>query len=234
MAAWLAAARDDIVVSHRSAAGLYRLPGILPGAVELTAWAGPPLRLAGGRCHSTTGLDPAVIVSLGPFAATGVARTIVDLAGAGLDRSLLEKMVSYACRQRLCSERDLDSLLLRLGGKGRAGTTQLRSILAARAGGDSGLEDRWLRILTRAGLRPPALQHQVVVGGRVLVMDFAWPAVRAGIEVDGWDVHRERQVWDHDHEKMNAYLEAGWRVLFVTSRTDPHDVLRQLPLFISR
>jgi hypothetical protein len=41
-------------------------------------------------------------------------------------------------------------------------------------------------------------------------------------------------VWDRDHDKVNAYAEAGWTVLFVTSRTPPADVARQLRQFISR
>ncbi|MGH9281960.1 MAG: hypothetical protein ACRD0S_03375 [Acidimicrobiales bacterium] len=233
MGAWLAADRDDIVVSHRGAGGLHRLPGILPGAVELTARSGPPLRLSGARCHSTTELDCSDTTRIGPFAATTPARTILDLAGQELDRSLLSKIVAHACRLRLCAERDLDELLARLAGPGRGGVKELRTILADRSGGDSGLEDRWLRLLTAAGLRPPSLQYQLVVDGRVLVLDFAWPAARVGIEVDGWAVHRERHVWDRDHDKINAYLEAGWRVLFVTSRTVPAGVFRQLRCLLS-
>ena len=231
MGAYLASDRQDVAASHRAAGGLLGLPGILPGAVELTAFGGRRLELAGALCHTTAGEIEADTTRIGAFRSTNAARTIVDLAG-DLSPLLLERVVAHACRQRLCSGRDLDRMLLRRGGRGRAGTAQLRSILADRAGGDSGLEDRWLRILTAAGLRPPARQHQIVVGGRVLVLDFAWPAFKVGLEVDGWAVHRERHVWDRDHDKVNAYLEAGWRVLFVTSRTRPGDVLRQLHLFI--
>ncbi|MGH9177872.1 MAG: hypothetical protein ACRD0N_04885 [Acidimicrobiales bacterium] len=231
MAAYLAAGAVGVVASHRAAAGLHCFPGVLPGAVELTVHDGRRLRLDGVRCHSTNELGGDQIVRAGPFAATSPARTVVDLAG-DLDRHLLGRIVSHVCRKRLCSERDLDRLLHRVGGPGRPGTRLLRSILADRAGGDSDLEERWLRLLINAGLRPPALQYQVVVGGRVLLLDFAWPLFKVGIEVDGWDPHRERHVWDHDHDKINAYLEAGWRVLFVTSRTRPEHVFRPLRAFI--
>lgn len=228
MAACLAAGRK-VVVSHRSAADLHRLPGILPGAVELTS-TGPPLRLNGARCHSTTCLAPDDVVPIGPFLVTNAARTVADLAGAGLHASLLARIVAHALRQRLCSTTDLER---QLEGR-RSGTEALRSLLRDHLGGDSHLEARWLRILAAAGLRPPVLQHQVVVGAGVLVLDFAWPQLRLGVEVDGWDVHRDRRVWDHDHDKVNAYLEAGWRVLFVTSRTRPADVVRQLRRFTSQ
>lgn len=231
MAAYLAAGGDDLVVSHRAAGGLHRLPGILPGAVDLTAPSGRQLRLDGARCHSTTRLLPDEVVRREGFPTTSPARTILDLA-AGMDRVLLGTIVTHACRKRLCTEGDLQRQLRRHGGSGRSGSATLRSLLEDRAGGDSGLEDTWLRTLARAGMRPPALQHQVAVGRRVLLLDFAWPAQRVGVEVDGWDVHRERDVWDHDHDKVNAYAEAGWKVLFVTSRTPARDVLRQLRLFI--
>ena len=231
MAAYLAAG-TGAVASHRSAGGLLGLPGILAGAVELTV-TGPARRLAGARCHTTELLDHTDVVRVGGFEATSAVRTIIDLAGS-VHPTLLATMVAEASRRRLCSDAALGRRLAELGGSGRAGTVALRAVLAAREGGDSGLEDRWLRELVDRGLRPPALQHQVVLGRRVLVLDFAWPAERVGVEVDGWAVHRERAVWDRDHEKVNAYAEAGWTVLFVTSRTPPTDVARQLRQFISR
>lgn len=229
MAAYLAAGRDVVVVSHRAAAALHGFPGILQGAVELTSCTGRPIRLEGARCHSTTRLVPEDLVEVGPFLVTCPARAIVDLAGTGLHRSLLERIITHALRRHMCSVGDLERSLA----SARKGALVLRSLLQDHAGGDSDLEARWLRILARAGLRPPALQHQVVVGARVLLLDFAWPQERVGVEVDGWDVHRARPVWDHDHDKVNASLEAGWRVLFVTSRTAPADVIRQLARFTS-
>lgn len=231
MAASLAAG-TGAVASHRAAGGLHGLAGILPGAVELTV-PGPALRLAGARCHTTEFLDHTDVVRVGGFEATSAVRTIIDLAGS-VHPALLSTMVGEASRRRLCSDAALGRRLAEIGGRGRPGTAALRAVLAAREGGDSGLEDRWLRELAGRGLRPPALQHQVVVGPRVLVLDFAWPAERVGVEVDGWVVHRERAVWDRDHDKVNAYAEAGWTVLFVTSRTPPADVARQLRQFISR
>lgn len=234
MAAYLGAGSDRVVASHRAAAALHRSPGVLPGAVELMTWPGPPLRMSGAMCHSTTELVADDVVEVDGFRATCAARTIVDLAGAGLHRSLLERIVADACRRRLCCERDIEQRLLGPGSRQRRGARMLRSILVDCMGGDSLLEDRWLRLLASAGLRPPALQQQVVVGRRVLVLDFAWPASRVGMEVDGWAVHGDRHVWDHDHDKANAYAEAGWAVLFVTSRTAAEDVIRQLRQLTSR
>lgn len=229
----LLTAGPRVVASHDAAAGLYGFPGFVPGAVELTCVAGRPLRLEGATCHFARGIRPVHLDVVGGFRVTGPALTLLDLAGR-VSPYLLAKTVDFACRRRLCSLGDLQRCLDQVGGQGRVGTAALRRVLADRMGGDSDLEGRWLRILGRAGRWPPALQHQVVAGRRVLILDFAWPAQRVGIEVDGWDPHRDRSVWDHDHDKVNAYLEAGWRVLFVTSNTPPGDVLRQLDRFLSR
>lgn len=230
MAAYLVAG-PSAVVSYRAAAGLHRLRGFLAGAVELTS-PGRALRLRGARCHSASLLEDDVTVVRG-FRATSASRTVLDIAGK-VDPVLLRRIVGDAWRRRLLSRTDLQGVLERHGGRGHAGTEVLRQVAAEVAGGDSDLEAGWLRVLTSCGIRPPALQHQLVVAGRVYVLDFAWPSHRVGVEIDGWEFHRDRFTWDRDHDKANAYAEAGWTVLFVTSRTRREDVIRQLRRFISR
>ena len=229
MAACLAAG-PAAVASHRAAAGLHGLVGFLPGAVELTATR--LLRLSGVRCHVAPLARDDVVVVRG-FRATSPARTVFDVA-AEVEPALLRRVVGDAVRRRVCGAADLRRTLLASGGQGRAGTEALRAVVDDLAGGDSDLEARWLRALTSCGLRPAAFQHQLVVAGRVYVLDFAWPGARVGVEVDGWAFHRDRFTWDRDHDKANAYLEAGWRVVSVTSRTRHDDVVRQLRRFLAR
>lgn len=231
MAACLAGA-PHAVASHRAAGGLFGLPGIVPGAVEVTAPSSARRALEGGRCHSSGRLDAADVALVRNIPVVAPARTIIDLAGV-VDRFLLARIVDHALRHSLCSAPELRAVLDRVGGRGRPGTAVLRAVLGERLGSDSMLEGRWLRRLRDAGLTPPALQHQVVCRNRVLVLDFAWPHAHVGMEVDGWAFHGHRSAWDHDHDKINAYAEAGWRVLFVTSRTSPTDVVRQLGRFLA-
>jgi very-short-patch-repair endonuclease len=227
------AAGASVVASHRAAAGLHRFPGFLPGAVDVTRIDGRAPRLEGARCHATAAFRPDDRRSVLGIPTTCPARTVVDLAGE-VTATRLGAVVDHVRRRGLCSPAELVEALERLGGCGRAGAASLRRVLSDRVEGDSDLEARWLRLLRRAGLTPPALQHQVVAAGRVLLLDFAWPVARVGVEVDGWEPHQDRSVWDHDHDKANAYLEAGWRVVFVTSNTAPADVIRQLHRFICR
>lgn len=232
MAACLAGA-PTTVASHRAAGGLYRFPGIVAGAVEVTAPRSTRRTLTGVRCHATAELAPEDVVVVRNVPTCAPARTIVDLAGC-VDGRLLARIVDDSYRRGLCSPSDVDAAIGRVGTRGRAGVRALRSIIADRVVADSNLEATWLRRLAGAGLRPEALQHQVVVGSRVLVLDMAWPEHRVGVEVDGWEPHRTRSAWDRDHSKVNAYVEAGWRVLFVTSRTPRADTIRQLRHFLCR
>jgi very-short-patch-repair endonuclease len=226
------AAGPAVVASHRAAAGLYGFPSILAGAAEVTAMGAKTPRLAGVRAHQTGVFAPEHRHLILGIPVTSPARTIVDLAGQ-VSPYLLDRAVEHVLRRSLCTADELVQAFRQLAGQGRRGTVALRIALDDRLEVDSGLEARWLRVLTRAGMRPPALQHQVVVARRVLIMDFAWPAHRVGIEVDGWEPHRHRSAWDRDHNKINAYLEAGWQVLFVTSNTPETDTIRQLRSFIS-
>lgn len=233
LAAACLAGAPGTVASHRAAAGLHRFPGILPGAVEVSTGRGAKRALTGVRCHSSVApLLPGDVRMVRNIPTVSPARTIVDLAPV-LDARLLARIVDHAGRHAMCSPSEVGAVLARVGGPGRSGTATLRGLIADRVEGDSELEATWLRRLRRAGLDPPALQHQVVVRRRVLILDLAWPQRGVGVEVDGWEPHGTRSAWDHDHDKANGYAEAGWKVLFVTSRTPVADVVRQLRQFLS-
>ena len=230
MAACLAG-RPSTLASHRAAAGLHGFPGILPGAVEVTSGRASKRALAGVRCHTSLALAGEDATVVGGIPTTSPARTIVDLAGV-LEARPLGLIVDHARRRGLCTPSEIGTVLDRVRGTGRAGAGTLAALIADRERTDSELELKWLRRLRRAGLGPPALQHHVAAPSRLMVVDFAWPDRRVGVEVDGWEPHRARSAWDRDHDKINAYAEVGWKVLFVTSRTPVHDAVRQLRLLL--
>ncbi len=231
MSACLAAGPSSLA-SHLAAAGLHGFPGVIPGALELTAFGAKTPRLGGVRTHASSVYRPEDRQMVLGIPTTSPAHTVVDLAGR-LSPFMLERAAEHVLCRSLCTASELVLAFRYLGRRGRPGTPALRELLEDRLEVDSALEARWLRSLRRAGLAPPAFQHQVVVGDRLLVMDFAWPRHRVGVEVDGWDPHRHRSAWDRDHDKINAYLEAGWRVLFVTSNTPERETVRQLQAFLS-
>jgi len=65
----------------------------------------------------------------------------------------------------------------------------------------------------------PAEREVVFDDTRKWRFDFAWPAVRVGVEIDGFGYgHQAQQCMAADNEKANAAIELGWKVLRFNSR----------------
>jgi very-short-patch-repair endonuclease len=86
----------------------------------------------------------------------------------------------------------------------------------------SALEDRLLAQVKAAGLPVPERELRVLAGRRFRI-DFAWPAARLAVEVDGGAFvggrHTRGIGFTQDAEKSNLLALEGWRVLHVTA---PH------------
>lgn len=168
------------------------------------------------------------------FAVTTPARTLIDLASRrDIDTVLLRQMVDDCAVRRLCTPEDIAASLDRCGTH-RRGSVRLRRLIEERVRTDSHLEQAWLRRLVRAGLRPPEVGYQLVVDGSVLVVDFAWPAHRVAVEVDGWRPHSSRGAFDRDRLRDLAAVRTGWTVLRVTSKTPPNHLFTTLRQLISQ
>jgi predicted transcriptional regulator of viral defense system len=107
---WLAAGRDEAVVSHQSALDLLDLADVIPDSVHLTVprsrrgLAVPP----GTVVHTTTRpLAPEEIVTLDGLPLTAAARTIVDVAEADLAPDQVERAVANALARGLATEAEL-------------------------------------------------------------------------------------------------------------------------------
>ncbi|MBW3669499.1 MAG: type IV toxin-antitoxin system AbiEi family antitoxin domain-containing protein [Actinobacteria bacterium] len=223
----------DGVASHRAAAGLHRFPGVRAGAVEVTVFGMTTPRLQGVIAHRATALYPEDVTEAQGLPATAPARTLLDLAGRrDVSTPLLVRMVDDCAVRRLCSPDDVATCIER--NDARWGTRRLRRVIAERVQADSHLEAQWLRRLRRAGLAPPEVGYQLVVDSTVLVLDFAWPEQRVGIEVDGWQPHGTRSAFDRDRLRDLAATRIGWRILRVTSRTPPATLFRTVHSLISQ
>jgi len=69
----------------------------------------------------------------------------------------------------------------------------------------------------RALKLPPAYRDFRPLEGRKLELDFAWPAIRFAVEIDG-AVHRITERFHADCEKHALCALAGWQVLRLTGR----------------
>ena len=210
------------LASHRSAAALRRLDGIEEGAIEISVKAGR--RIRGAVVHRRRATDDPEVVVVDGIPATGIERTLLDLAavvsprraGLALDDALRQKLTSLEAMRELVS-----------GPKGRVGTRMLKKLLDSRDQRDAQLESRlesaMLRLLRRHGLPLPVPQHPVVQDGKVVArLDFAYPALRLGIETDGYRWHGGAERWRRGLRRDNQLKLMGWTLLRF-SWEDVHD-----------
>ena len=87
---------------------------------------------------------------------------------------------------------------------------------------------------TAAGLPPPVQQHPVVVAGRTFQLDVAYPDAEVAVEFDGWDAHRGFEAFHGDRERARLLVAAGWRLLHVTARTTPAELVRDVRALLLR
>jgi very-short-patch-repair endonuclease len=209
---------DGSVISHRSAASIWRVAGFEPGLVELTV-PRHRRRAIPGIVHRNVLFEADVTIHEG-IPITTPARTLIDLASVcpthqveeALDDVLRRKMISIPrIRWRLAEIE---------GDGGRPGVSLLRSLIDARAEGivsQSVLETRLLRVMVRAGLPKPVSQYRIRDGGeQVAIVDFAFPTEKVAVEADGYRWHSGRIKWQADLKRRNRISSLGWCVIHAT------------------
>ncbi|GAC1325295.1 MAG: DUF559 domain-containing protein [Mycobacteriales bacterium] len=195
--------------SHRSAALLWQLPGVVaattidirvPSARRLGA-------VAGVRLHLSTGVAP---VSRSGLPVTSLPTTLLDLAGV-LKRPQLRDLLAEQLRRRSVSAADIAGQL----GRGRSGAAALRAVLAELADEhESVWERRLARLLVLRGLPRPTPQYPIRgPGGFLAYADLAYPQARLVLEVDGYLAHSSPDSFRRDRHRQNVLAGLGWTVL---------------------
>lgn len=202
------------VASHRSALWLWSLarPPTRPEVSTTAAWRPTG---DGVDVHRTSSLDDGEVTVRRGVPVTRPDRTLLD-AGAVLDADEVAAAVERAVVRGLVSVASLQRVLARSGGPGRVGTAALRTAVAERldlGATESPLERRFGRICRSFRLPLPRPQFEVVIGGRRYRLDFAFIPERVVVELDGFAVHGERDVWRADLRRQNALHLDGWLVL---------------------
>jgi len=219
------------VASHLTAARLWRLRLPDPELIELTTPPGRRVRAEGVRQHRTPFLARDEVHRVQGIPVTSVARTLVDCSGR-VRRRELGRVVDDALRRRLVRLPDLARSHARVAPGGGRRTAALARVLTERGPGhDPGGSDREAQVaraLAAAGLPAPVQQHTVVVAGRTFHLDVAYPEARVAVEFDGWDAHRGFEAFHGDRERARLLVAAGWRLVHVTARTAPADLVRDV------
>lgn len=128
-----------------------------------------------------------------------------------LRRTTVEELIAYLDGARSYAQ---DSACE--GGSGRLfrGYANCRRALRlARSGTDSSMETRTRLVMPRYGLDMPQVNYPVVVNGRRLYLDLAYPEFMICIEYEG--SHHAGQ-WLNDVTRRQLIEDAGWRYVQVT------------------
>lgn len=210
-------AGDGAVLSHRSAAWLWKLIDEPPPMVDVSVPRRRRPRTPGIRLHQSRDLHLIVTGSRRGIPVTDVGRTILDCAGEpDVDVQLL---IDAARRNYGISPTVLPWVVASHARPGRRGIRALRDCLELDEMPHSDFERLTTRWLHRVGITGWHLHHRLVVPGYgACEPDIAWPEERVILELEGAD-HRDRStVHANDTSRQNALVLAGWVVLRVTYR----------------
>jgi very-short-patch-repair endonuclease len=223
---------EAAVVSHLSAACLHDLLSSASPAVHVTVAARKMSRVRGVRVHQARTLHADDCVLIDGIPVTSVARTLLDLAETLPNR--LEYALDQAERMRRLDLTSIEQTIDR--NPGRRGIKPLRAALKCfdplAAETHEGIEREFLRFIRRYDL--PVPKFNAPVGP--YVVDALWEEQKLIVEVDSFEHHGGRLVFESDRTR-DAYLQrAGYRVLRITHRRLKHEpaaVARDLIFFLS-
>lgn len=213
----------DVAASHTTAARIWDLKIPTPHLVEITVPYGRNTRSgdASVKVHRSRTFSKAIVTVRDGFNVTTVARTFLDLAPKAGQRQLT-KALDDAIGRRIVRPSVLLRAMPEPGSRQHPGLSVLRTALDMYSSSpdlDSVAEADFLRLLDDAGLPPPVCHYLIRDGVDVIAeADFAWPAQRVAIEVDGYQYHMSPRDHARDLERISAITALGWFVL-VTSPT---------------
>ena len=231
------AAGPGSLISHRTAAQLWGLEGIVYPRIEVTVPNGHLPVPEGVLVHRTRRAQEGTVVEGIPV--TSVERTILDSAWY-LAYPLIEQLYDSAVRQRLTTSVQMADCVGEFGKKGVRGRSKVLRVLDDRRHGGllgSPAETRILRRMRLAGIEEPERQYVVhLADGTVAVLDFAWPRPVKAVEIDGLEAHSNAKQLEHDLTRQNLLFEIGWKLRRFTGRAvyrNPDFVVAEIARFLA-
>ncbi|HEX7058782.1 MAG TPA: type IV toxin-antitoxin system AbiEi family antitoxin domain-containing protein [Solirubrobacterales bacterium] len=191
---WMAAVfacGDEAVVSHRTAAALWKLLPSAGGTVDVSVPGDSgKAKRKGIRLHRSATLEPRHVTRRRGIPTTNPARTLDDLRRA-VPANVLRRAVREAAVLGLKSGND-----------------------AVVDGTRSELEYLFLQLCRRHRLPTPAVN--VPLGP--LLADFLWREQRLVVETDGYRFHRGRAAFEDDHDRALLIRALGYEVIRLSCR----------------
>jgi very-short-patch-repair endonuclease len=226
---WMAAVLacgEDAVISHTSAAVLWRMGSERRGLVELSLPSLSRRCRPGLEIHQRPSLKKRDVTREYGIPCTTPVQTLIDMS-LRLDRAGVERMINEADKYNLTHPPQLRGALEARAGE--PGVAQLRDILDRRTFRltKEELERRFLPLAREAGLSTP-LTGQFVNDFEV---DFYWPDLGLVVETDGLRYHRTPAEQARDRLRDQTHTAAGLIPLRFTHeqvRYEPEHVLAVL------
>ncbi|HEX4904351.1 MAG TPA: type IV toxin-antitoxin system AbiEi family antitoxin domain-containing protein [Acidimicrobiales bacterium] len=231
------AAGPGACVSHRAAAILLAIAHRdAPELVEISVPRPLSGRIVGVIVHRGLDLTQEYVTIVDGIPCTGPHRTLVDL-GAVESYGTVKDALERTLQGKLCTLRAVEWALAMLSERGRAGCGVIRLVLTdrelrARSPHRGLLEPRYAGLSKRFSLPAYHYQHKVfdAAGKLVAQIDFAYPDLKVGIEVDGFETHGTPDAMQKDFERDDMLeLDYGWRIIHFTW----HQVLKR-PDYVAR
>lgn len=211
---WMAAVLacgPNVLLSHHSAAALWRIRGSQPGVVHVVVPTGRPKDRPGVLAHRRRDHDAPGRREVDRIPVTHPVATLVDLA-ACLPAGQVEAAVNEADHRDLVNPEQLREALDPL--PRRPGVARLRRLLEGPtiALASTQLERLFLPLAFAAGLSAPQTQTSPS-GHRV---DFLWPELGLVVEADSLRYHRTTFKQAADKRRDNAHVARGLATLRFT------------------
>lgn len=206
----------EVVLARQSAARLHALdlpPGVPGDLAVLVRSRTFPTMPEGIRVHRTRRLPDEHVDRSSVLPRTTPARTICDLAGQ-IGPQALRRCVADAVRRGVTDAVGLRSTVGALGRiRGKRNLLHVCAELSPlEADCRSELEARFVRLMTRMGMPPTAMNHAIVdVDGRRRVIDAIYLPQRIPIELDSRSHHGTLLDRGDDLARENAITLTGWR-----------------------
>jgi very-short-patch-repair endonuclease len=210
----LLACGDHAVLSHRSAAWLWKIAPEPDGVIDITIRGRDGARPRGVRVRRTDKLGRGEVRMVEGLPVTSAARTLIDIA-AELDEETFWWAVNEALVQRLVTDRELKTTVA--AGRGRRGASILGVLLERQrepAITRSQAEKRFLWLIRVAQLPEP--RTNVHLHG--YSVDAYWPDLGVVVEVQSHKFHSGRTAFERDARKGAKLTAAGLTVVYVTWR----------------
>lgn len=230
---WMAAvlaAGEGALLSHRSAARLWRLLPQAAERVDVTCPPGRVVRRQGIVSRESVVLDDEWLARDG-IPVTSPFRTIFDLAAVA-DMRELERAFHEAEAREVTDRVSLPMLLERY--PGRRGSKNLRALLETRAPVGvtrNDFEEAFVALVDRYGLLRPRMNAPLAIRGRFFEIDALWERERVAVELDSRSIHGTHKKFETDRLRDRMLVAEGWRTMRITWRQlqeEPHEIAADL------